>query len=95
MAKIYVVFEGGGVDFDAHVHGIFNNLGHAKECLKNAVLAFIRDYCTPHTNSNDTTVVDKTVYANYTYIYVYLDENERDFGAYLNCFVLYEGESNV
>jgi hypothetical protein len=94
--NVYVVFEGGGADYEPKVHGIFQNLGLAKECVKSAMLDFIEEFDFGRDAAGKSTViVDKQKFENYTYFYVYQDSEERDFGGYTNIFAIMSTTTNL
>ena len=83
----YIVLEGGGVDYEPKLHGVFNNLGLAKECIKSAMLEFLKSF---DDLDEGSVVIDKRIVDNYTYFYIYQDKQEMSYGAYMNVFVLTE-----
>lgn len=87
---LYLVFEGGGDAYDPRFHGLFGNLGHAKERVKRELLEFIKKLMLPeHTLETMPIQVDKQISDRYTYFYVYADEEEQEIGSYANVFVIY------
>jgi hypothetical protein len=95
MAKIYIVFEGGGIETDPKVHGIFENRWLAKECLKSTVQQFLDDNMIPVFDEENAPLIDKRQDGNYTYFYIYQDAEEKEFNSYLNVFVFAEIENQI
>jgi hypothetical protein len=88
---MYIIFEGGGVEFEPKFHGMFDNLGLAKEHIKNILMKFLKDFMLPHEDLEESNViVEKKYFENYTYFYIYQDKDEQEYGAYMNVFILVE-----
>ena len=88
MKDIYVVFEGGGVDYSPLIHGIFEDKVSAKECVKN----IMRDFClglkSIDTEMYEFLFIDKKIVENYMYFYVYQDDADVQYGDYMNSFAI-------
>ena len=91
--NMYIVFEGGGIEYDPRIHGVFTNLGKAKECIKKAMLDFIKIHMAPYEIDGSKIIVDKQYYENYTYFRIFVDQENVEYGAYENMFILTEYEN--
>ena len=88
LEDIYVVFEGGGVDYSPLIHGIFGDMPSAKECIKNVLSDFCRGLQNLDALMYEFLFIDKKILENYIYFFVYADEDDVQYGDYMNSFVI-------
>ena len=87
---LYIVIEGGGVEHDPKIHGIYETLAQAQKCVKAKLLDFLKEKMFLGEYEESDIVVDKRITDEYTYFSVYLDEFELASGGPENVFAIVE-----
>jgi len=89
---MYIVFEGGGVEFEPKIHGVFYVKEDAQKCIKNAMVDFLKEFDpSPEIWSEDSRcIVEREQKFDRTLFYIYQDEEEKTYNAFVNVFVLAE-----
>jgi hypothetical protein len=88
---IYVVFEGGGIEYEPKTLGVFNDTIKAKECVKAAMISFLEIFDPePEAFGTRSAIIEKQIFDNNILFYIYQDEEEQSYGAAANIFVISE-----